>query len=215
MLLAAAGGGVRFGGPKLLVDVGGEPMLVRSVRACLASDAVTGIVVAVPTGMVDEISSVLQSEQRDDRAVTVVEGGETRSESVRRAFEASPDHDAYAIHDVARCLCPSSLFDECFDALDHHEAVAVCVPVVDTLKRVQAGLITETVDRLELWSAQTPQAMRRDVLLRAIESGVEATDDAALAESMGLDVHVIMGSPKNFKITTQEDLAMAEALIRA
>jgi len=214
VLLLAAGEGSRLGSadPKAFVDVAGVPMLRRAFDAANGAKLVDGVVVAVPDGSEDRARSLL-----DDRAI-IVTGGATRQESAWRASQAAPDCEAIAVHDAARALCPPRLFDECLGLLDEHEAVCTAVPVWDTLKETSEGVIVRTVDRSHLAAAQTPQAFRADLYRRAHEAarqvGVDATDDAALIERLGVKVWTTLGHPHNIKITSKLDLALADALLR-
>jgi 2-C-methyl-D-erythritol 4-phosphate cytidylyltransferase len=213
VLLLAAGEGTRLGtsGPKAFVDVAGVPMLKRAADAARAAELVDGLVVAVPDAAVDRARGVL-----DDRA-TIVAGGPTRQASAWRALRAAPVCDAVLVHDAARALCPSILFDLCLRALDDHEAVCTVVPVWDTLKEVSDGFITRTVDRSDLAAAQTPQGFRTALYRRAHEEAIRddvlATDDVALVERLGVKVGTVVGSAMNIKITTRADLDHAERLL--
>jgi 2-C-methyl-D-erythritol 4-phosphate cytidylyltransferase len=145
-------------------------------------------------------------------------GGKVRGESVRNGLEDLPDEcKVVLIHDAARPLATPSMIDRVvFEARSGRGAIAA-LPVVDTLKRVDAaGLITGTVDRANLWRAQTPQGFPREMILRAHQAardaGVDATDDAALCERIGEPVVVVRGSERAMKVTDEADFARAEAL---
>jgi 2-C-methyl-D-erythritol 4-phosphate cytidylyltransferase len=144
-------------------------------------------------------------------ADVVVEGGERRSDSVRCGLAAVPDDcDIVVVHDAARPLAEPALFDAVVEAvLAGADAAIPGVDVADTIKRVDDGQVTATLDRDELVAVQTPQAFRADVLRRAHEGGPDATDDAALVEALGGLVIVVPGDPGNVKITTTADLVMA------
>ncbi len=215
VVLVAAGGGTRLGaGPKAFVPVGGVPMLSRSAGAAAAAELVDAIVAAVPPGAEDRAARLLGDLPVPCR---VVAGGASRQASVAGALEAVGDARAVAVHDAARPLCPPALFDRCLEALDRHPAVLAVRPVTDTVKVVSGGVVTATLDRSSLVAAQTPQAFRADVLRQAhavaARDGIEATDDVALAELLGIEVAVVEGSARNLKITTPVDLAVAEELL--
>ncbi len=214
VLLLAAGEGSRLGStePKAFVDVAGVPMLRRAADAACGAKLVDGLVVAVPAGSEERAHAVL------GRDAIVVAGGATRQESAWNALLAAPSCDAVVVHDAARALCPSFIFDGCLEFLDTREAVCTVIPVWDTLKEVTEDAIVRTVDRSSLAAAQTPQAFRAEFYRKAHEAaradGVDATDDAALVERLGIKVSTMLGHPHNIKITSKLDLKLADALLR-
>jgi 2-C-methyl-D-erythritol 4-phosphate cytidylyltransferase len=217
-LVPAAGRGERLGlgAAKAFALLAGEPILVHAVRT-LASGPVELVVVAVPPGGADDAWAVLAG-AHDGAALAVVDGGETRSESVRRALSALPDSvEVVLVHDAARPLVPASLVAAVVAAVDAGaDAVVPGLPVTDTVKTVdEQGAILATVDRRPLRSVQTPQGFRRAVLVSAYaEAGaIETTDDAALVERIGGRVALVPGAPEAFKVTTPQDLVLAEALV--
>jgi 2-C-methyl-D-erythritol 4-phosphate cytidylyltransferase len=153
--------------------------------------------------------------------ITLAEGGSHRAESVRRGLEKfSADIDMVAIHDAARPCIATAWIDRVFEAGAKTGAAILAIPVAGTLKRVNADkLITETVDRTGLWEAQTPQVFSRDVLTRAFDhaaaQGSQPTDEAQIVEAIGQPVTVVPGSPINLKITSREDLRLAEQAMKA
>jgi 2-C-methyl-D-erythritol 4-phosphate cytidylyltransferase len=151
--------------------------------------------------------------------VEVVEGGAERADSVERALaRVKSDIDFIAVHDAARPCIVDEWITSVFEAAEKHDAAIPAIPVSATLKRVGANhAIDETVDRSGLWEAQTPQVFRRQLLLEAYakRGGVKATDEAQLVERLGKKVHVVAGSSINIKITTREDLRLAEAALKA
>jgi 2-C-methyl-D-erythritol 4-phosphate cytidylyltransferase len=150
--------------------------------------------------------------------IDVVEGGAERSDSVARALaKLKPEADFVAVHDAARpCLCDEWI-DGVFAAAQKSGAAILAVPVAGTLKRSDGKRVLETLGRSDVWEAQTPQVFRRDLLVEAYEKrGKEpATDDAQLVERLGKPVTVVPGSRINLKITTREDLRLAEASLKA
>ena len=200
-LLVAAGSGERLGAerPKAFAMLGGRPMLEWSLDALRAA-GIEEIVVALPAG-------------EDAPAGTVgVRGGETRTESVRAALGASSG-DPVVIHDAARPLVTPETIRAALDALEGCDGVVVAAPVTDTVKRVEDGLVLQTVPREGLWAAQTPQVLRREALERGLAAASgPVTDDVALVEGSGR-VRVVEGPPENFKVTTAADLVAAEALL--
>lgn len=151
--------------------------------------------------------------------IDVVNGGKERADSVENALaKVKPEADYIAIHDAARPCLADEWITRVFTAAEKSGAAILGLPVASTLKRVKDGsLITETVSRDGLWEAQTPQVFRRTILLEAYgrRAGFQATDDAQLVERIGKPVTIVRGSPVNLKITTREDLRLAEAALKA
>lgn len=216
-IVVAGGAGQRFGGAKQFADLGGRPVAAWSVAACLA--ATDGVVLVVPDG---EAAPGTESFGADK----VVSGGSTRSASVRSGLEAVPEEaEIVVVHDAARPLASADLVAEVVAALsDPSVAGVICACTMgDTVKRIRPALRTDrdgptgdvldTLERDELVAVQTPQAFRATVLRTAHGEGAEATDDAALVERLGATVRVVPGDPRNIKITTPSDLALAEHLL--
>jgi 2-C-methyl-D-erythritol 4-phosphate cytidylyltransferase/2-C-methyl-D-erythritol 2,4-cyclodiphosphate synthase len=212
-IIAAAGSGSRLGSavPKQLLDVGGRSMLSRSIAAFDTHPAISEVIVVMPASLVDGgAMDYIGPTKHDLRLVT---GGERRQDSVANAFDRVPDvADVVLIHDAARPFVSADTISRTIDAAARHGAAIAALEVRDTVKRVERDVIVETVPRESIFLAQTPQGFRRDVLAAAIamgRSGIEATDEAALAERAGHPVHVVRGDTANVKITTDEDLAAA------
>jgi 2-C-methyl-D-erythritol 4-phosphate cytidylyltransferase len=189
-------------------------MLAWSLAAAHASGVFERIVVVMrPDRPRARIEAIVRA-----RAPTagLVDGGETRTHSTWAALAAAQDADVIAIHDCARPFAPPSLFARCVEiALKEGSAVAG-LPLADTVRRAdEAGVAIEEVSREGLWSAQTPQAFRREVLERArIAAGDRSFgDDAAAVRAAGFPVRMVLGAPRNMKITTMEDLAYARELV--
>ena len=179
---------------------------------------------------VKQVILVISAEDREDfnfkfapnvaiLGIDVVEGGKERADSIERALaQVKPEVDFVAVHDAARPCLADEWITKVFEAAEKLGAAILAVPVASTLKRVGANhAITETVSREGLWEAQTPQVFRRQLLLDAYakRGGFVATDDAQLVERLGKPVTVVQGSPINLKITTQEDLRLAEQALKA
>ncbi len=213
-IVLAAGSGERLGmaTPKAFVPLGGRPILAHAVSSALACPRVGLVVVTAPPGAEDLAHAIV--EPLGGHAV--VTGGPTRHASVRAALEAVPA-DAVAIlcHDAARALAPPALFAAALDALEGWDGVVPVVHVSDTVKRVRGEEVLGTESREQLALAQTPQAFRatalRDAHARSARAGLEFTDDAAALEWAGYRVRTIPGSPRNVKITSADDLALAES----
>jgi 2-C-methyl-D-erythritol 4-phosphate cytidylyltransferase/2-C-methyl-D-erythritol 2,4-cyclodiphosphate synthase len=216
-LIVAAGRGTRLGGdlPKQYLPLGGATVLRHAVNAFAAHPRVDGVLVAI------------RPEDRAlfDRAVTglsvlpPVPGGVERQDSVRLGLEALAAHkpERVLIHDGARPFPDAALIGRVIDGLDKAPAAIPALPLGDTIKRVEDGRIRETVDRSQLWRAQTPQGFHFDAILAAHRQmlGRVLTDDAAVAEAVGIAPLIVAGSEENLKVTTAEDLAAAERLLAA
>src|SRR6201996_9134037 len=215
-LIVAAGRGERlgFGSPKALVPLCGQPMLTWSVESLRAVPAVTEIVVALPAEALDAAPE----------GVIAVAGGAQRSKSVRAALAAAdPAADPVIVHDAARPLTGPDVVAQALEALElapEAEAVIAATPVSDTIKQVAADgrSVAATLDRSTLWAVQTPQVFRRAALDRALADAddellARATDDAWLIERAGGVVHVVGSDPGNLKVTTPEDLRVAELML--
>ena len=218
-ILAAGGHGVRLGAdrPKQLLGLAGRPILQRSLEAFLESSLVHEVVVALPEEIFAAPPDYLRAARKP---VLLVEGGARRQDSVARAFaRVERTADVVVIHDAARPLVSGALIRRTIEAAVETGAATAAVRARDTIKRGDAdGLIAATLPREEIYLAQTPQAFRvavlRDALLRGdAASGGDATDEAMLAERAGHQVRLVEGDPRNLKITTAEDLAMAEHLL--
>jgi 2-C-methyl-D-erythritol 4-phosphate cytidylyltransferase len=209
VVVVAAGQGRRFGAPKQFAPIGDRPMVQWAVEA--ARTVADGVVLVLPPGDGPDPPPAPGVSLGVD---AVVEGGETRAASVRAGLAAVPvSADVVVVHDGARPLASPALFRAVVDAVTGGADGAVpAMAVADTLKRVAGGVITATVPRHGVVAVQTPQAFRADLLRRAHEGAPEATDDAALMESLGATVRVVAGDPRNIKVTTAADLVMAQAL---
>ena len=201
-------------------SLAGEPLLVHAVRRLVASQSVAQVVVAAPPQARDDVLHLLAPVIAPP-ALTVVPGGQTRQASVAAALAVVPDDiDIVLVHDAARALVPVELVDRVAAAVRAgHDAVIPVLPVVDTVKRVDAhGYVTGTVDRAPLRAVQTPQGFRHQVLRRAYHEVGESeqgqvTDDAGLVERLGIRVYTVPGSPHAMKITHPSDLQVAESLL--
>ncbi len=212
-LIVAAGRGERlgYGRPKALVPLCGRPMLEWSVAALRAVAGIQEIVIALPEEMLDQAPE----------GTVAVAGGEHRSHSVRAALHACGDGDPVVVHDAARPLASPQLFTQALEEIERCEADAViaAAAVTDTIKEVgpDGRTVARTLDRSRLWAVQTPQVFRRAALQRALSGGADelarATDDAWLVERSGGVVRIVGAEPGNLKITTAEDLRIAELLL--
>jgi 2-C-methyl-D-erythritol 4-phosphate cytidylyltransferase len=223
-VLVAGGTGERFGrsSGKQLALLAGRPVLAYSFDACAGADRVGLVVVVCHPDRVPEYAEALQTDESgvDTRFVA---GGARRQDSVAAGLSQIPEEYEYvAVHDGARPLAGTDLFDAALSVLDGEPVLAGVVvghPSVDTLKTVENTLVTSTPDRARFWSVQTPQVFRSGALraayAEAAASGREGTDDASLVEASGGSVRVLEGPRDNIKVTLAEDLAVAEALLAA
>ena len=213
-VVPAAGSGERLaaGVPKAFAGLAGQTLIEHALAGLRSSGVVDGIVVAVPADRTDEAKLILGSD------VTVVAGGADRTESVRLALAAAENPEFVLVHDAARPLTPPALIARVVGALNAgHTAVVPGLPLADTIKAVDAnGAVLGTPERAGLRAVQTPQGFSAELLLRAYQRAGTApvTDDASLVESIGGQVQVVDGDPLAFKITTQLDLLLAEAVLR-
>jgi 2-C-methyl-D-erythritol 4-phosphate cytidylyltransferase len=214
-VVPAAGSGERLGVgvPKAFCQLDGRTLVERAVAGLLESGVVDTVVVAVPADFTDEAKLIL------GHKATVVAGGTQRTESVSLALSAlSGGPDFVLVHDAARALTPPGLIVRVVDALrSGHGAVVPALPLADTIKAVDAnGVVLGTPERAGLRAVQTPQGFATDLLLRAYRRAGTAdfTDDASLVEHVGGQVQLIDGDPLAFKITTQLDLLLAQAIVR-
>jgi len=211
--VAAAGSGDRLGAehPKAFVRLGELPMLAESLRRLDDSDWVDAIVVAVPPGW-EEPAILLAEEVGCGKVSACVTGGSTRAESVRIALAEVPD-DAVAVvvHDAARPFLPEAVLERVLTPLgEGWDGAVPALPIPDTVKRVEEGLVVETLDRGGLVAVQTPQAFLAPVLRRAVELG-EGTDCASLVERSGGRVTWVPGDRRLLKVTTKADLELVES----
>ena len=221
VILAAAGQSSRFQDPnykKPFAPLSGRPVWLHSVEKFIDRDDVGQVVVVVSPedrqSFVEKFGANLAF-----MGITLAEGGAQRADSVRNGLEKlADDIDMVAIHDAARpCIAPAWIDRVCAAGV-RTGAASLAVPVVATLKRVAPDhTIVETVDRTGLWEAQTPQVFSRALLQRAFAAGhdARATDEASLIERLGHPVTVVQGSSINIKITSREDLKLAEQALKA
>jgi 2-C-methyl-D-erythritol 4-phosphate cytidylyltransferase len=220
-LVPAAGRGLRMGGfvPKQFLSLGGQPLIIQSLRMLQAAPVVDRIILAVPLADVEYCEREIVSRHGFTKVTKVVVGGAERQDSVRCALDQVPsDTEIVLIHDAVRPFVTLRMIDEVVAAARKEGAAIIALPMRDTVKQVGAdGVIERTVDRTPLWLAQTPQAFRRDWIetahRKAHAEGVRATDDAFLVEWLGHSVSVVEGSGENIKVTRPEDLVIGEAIL--
>lgn len=219
--LAASASVATMPAPKQFLAIGGEPILIHTLRAFLAVDRVIAIYVAVRAPEMERVRAQIDDAGLGlNEGIFVVEGGDNRQHSVGKALAsllAEPD-DVVLVHDAVRPLIDAATIDRTIDAVVKHGAAIVGLPAVDTIKQVErtadGALVTSTIPRERVVYAQTPQGARYAALKRAFDEADAdeflGTDEASLLERAGVPVVVVSGSAKNFKITQPGDLELAE-----
>lgn len=211
-VIVAAGTASRMGGiDKVMAELAGVPMIVRSVQAFQNCDAVKEIVVVTRE---DLIVPVMHLCRDMDKVKAVVKGGDSRQESVQLGMNAlSAGVKLVAVHDGARPLVSQAVIDRTIRAARTYGAAAPGIPVKDTIKLVQGGVVKETPDRKTLQAVQTPQVfdfdLLRGALKKASDTGAAVTDDCSAVEQMGMSVKIVEGEERNLKVTTPMDLKIA------
>ena len=215
-VIVAAGTASRMGGiDKVMAPLGGEPMLVRTVRVFENCEAVKDIVVVTREDLVESVTELCKG---FGKVRAVVKGGTSRQESVQAGIAALPKNvHLAAIHDGARPLITEAVIDRTVRAAHTYAAAAPAVPVKDTIKVAKGGLVAATPDRSKLRAVQTPQVFDRDLLCGALEKAkqdsAEITDDCSAVERLGMRVKLVEGDERNIKVTTPMDLKIAQMLL--
>ena len=215
-VIVAAGSASRMGGiDKVMAPLNGEPMIARTVRAFQNCDAISEIVVVTREDLILPITSLCSGM---DKVQAVVAGGSSRQESVHLGLNAlSGKCKLAAIHDGARPLISWQVIDRVVRAANTYGASAPAIPVKDTIKVVQGGVVKETPDRASLQAVQTPQVFDFDILRGALkkakQDGAQVTDDCSAVERIGLTVKIVEGEERNLKVTTPLDLKIAQLLL--
>jgi 2-C-methyl-D-erythritol 4-phosphate cytidylyltransferase len=220
VVIVAGGSGSRVGGRELKQFrwVAGKPMLLHSVQTFMANPSVVSVVCVLPAPLAGDPPPWLFQCDVDRLMISI--GGKTRQQSVANGLDDLADEAGIVlVHDAARPGVTASMIERVIDAVRRDGAAIAALPVADTLKAVDAeGRITRTVDRAGLWQAQTPQGFRRELIQRAHREAqaakVDATDDAALCERIGVPVTVVPGDARAMKVTEEADFARVEALFR-
>ena len=215
-VIVAAGSASRMGGiDKVMAELDGEPMIKRTVRAFQECDAVKYIVIVTREDLILPIHNLCRE---FPKVMEVVAGGKSRQESVQRGVNALDQKvELVAIHDGARPLITWQLIDRCIRAGNTYGAAAPAIPVKDTIKTVEGGIVVNTPERAKLRAVQTPQVFDLDLLqgalLKAQQDGAEVTDDCSAVERLGMKIKIVEGDEKNLKVTTPMDLKIAQMLL--
>ena len=221
-IVVAAGKGTRLGGsrPKQFLELGGVPILVHALRQFERSREISEIITVLPAEDTAGFQSVVQ-EFGLTKTGRAIAGGATRAQSVRHGLEAIANAEIVAIHDGVRPFVTPDEIDRVVQAAMASGAAILTAPVADTIKRIAGEQVLETVPRAALRRALTPQCFRFEILKRAYlaldkleAAGAEITDDCFLVEQLGIEIVAVKGSARNIKITTEEDLAWAERLLK-
>ncbi len=218
-IITAGGLGRRMGGtiPKQFLLLQGYPILIRTVKAFSQAACFQSIILTVPAAHLDTATALLTTHGLSS-VCRVIVGGETRHDSVQAGLNALSDYiEVVVIHDGVRPLVSQAIIMNCLHAASLHGAAIAAVPIMDTIKEELGGVVRQTIDRRNLWRAQTPQAARISLLRQAYERAnrdqFSGTDEASLLERIDCPITIIAGSETNLKITTPEDIIIAEALL--
>ena len=215
-VIVAAGTAQRMCGiDKMMTPLGGVPLLLRTVRALSASEKIIDMIIVTRKELLQDARELC--ERDDKRSCAVVAGGSSRAESVLRGLEAVRT-ELVAIHDGARPLVSVRVIEEVIAAAEQYGAAAPAIPVHDTIKIAQNGIVVQTPDRRTLFAVQTPQVFRtetiRVALQAALAQNLPLTDDCSAMEAAGYPVHLTAGEEENLKITVPSDLTLAEAILK-
>lgn len=215
-VIVAAGSASRMGGiDKVMAPLGGEPMLKKSIRVFQECNVINEIVVVTREDLIPLVTDLCSSFQK---VTAIVAGGADRPASVQAGLSAiSPKSKLVAIHDGARPLITLEVIDRTVRAAHSYGAAAPAIPVKDTIKVVEKGLVNTTPDRSTLFAVQTPQVFDADFLRVALKKAADdqaaITDDCSAVERMGMSVKIVEGDERNLKVTTPLDLLVAEKLL--
>ena len=215
-VIVAAGTASRMGGiDKVMAQLGGEPMIARTVRQFQDCDAISEIVIVTRQDLILPITGLCRGM---DKVIAVVAGGSSRQESVSLGLNAlSGKVTLAAVHDGARPFVTWQLIDRVVRAANTYGAAAPAVPVKDTIKVVEGRVVKSTPDRATLYAVQTPQVfdfdLLRGALAKAKQDGAQVTDDCSAVERMGMSVKIVEGDERNIKITTPMDLKIGSLLL--
>ena len=222
-IVVAAGSGTRLGGnrPKQFLELGGVPIIIHALRQFERCHAINEIVAVLPA---EETAGFLSQAKEFglEKLSRVVAGGPTRAQSVQRGLAAIGEAKLVAVHDGVRPFVTSAEIEDVLQAAKTSGAAILVAPVADTIKEVEGDRIVRTVPRNKLRRALTPQCFRFEILKRAYAAldqveadGIEVTDESFLVERLGIEIVTVEGSPRNIKITREEDLVLAEAILES
>lgn len=216
-VVLAAGESTRMGENKMLLRIGGVPVLAHSLRVLNGCEEVDEIIVVTRDSMLEEVAKLCR-EYGITKCGKVVVGGASRTESALAGVcHADKQCKVIAIHDGARPFVSKEIVDHCLRMASQHLAAAPAIRVKDTVRVVKDGCVLDTPEREQLFAMQTPQCFDADLIKGALSAAVQSkrsyTDDCAAVEAMGVKIHLTQGSEENIKITTPLDLAVGEAIL--
>lgn len=225
-IVVAAGKGTRLGGnrPKQFLELDGVPVIIHTLRQFERSPEINEVVIVLPAPLTGESADTFLSFAREfglKKPRQAVAGGATRAQSVQRGLAVIGEAEVVAVHDGVRPLVTPEEIDHVVAAARVTGAAVLVAPVADTIKEIEGDRVVRTLRRAQLRRALTPQCFRFDILKRAYDQltqveaeGFEVTDDCLLVERLGVEIVAVAGSARNIKITQEEDLALAEALLK-
>jgi 2-C-methyl-D-erythritol 4-phosphate cytidylyltransferase len=219
-LIVAGGSGERFGGdiPKQYRPVAGRPLLAWTIARFEAAQSIDEIVIVAAEDFLLHVNNAVVNPYGFEKVSKIVPGGTTRAESVMRGLEALALSTSYvAVHDAVRPLVKPSDIDLVVEEARLHRAAVLGRPVTETVKRAKEGMVFATLDRSNLFMAETPQAFQYDLLMEAYRSGLtsnkDATDDAAMVERLGFKVKLVVSNGPNPKLTTATDMEYIKMIL--
>jgi 2-C-methyl-D-erythritol 4-phosphate cytidylyltransferase len=219
VIIVSAGKSSRMGGiNKQLLSLGGIPVIIRSIKAFDNIDDVLEIIVVTNSDNIEDMKKLI-SEYSFNKRIKLAIGGDTRQQSVFNGFKLVDDNSEYvAIHDGARPLINEKTILELIENVKRYKATTAGVPVKDTIKVIENGFIKETPKRESLFITQTPQVFEKELYSKGVKNAIEKrldfTDDCQLVESIGVSVYMTIGEYSNIKITTPEDIKLAENFLK-
>jgi len=217
-VIVAGGMGTRLGRtlPKAFVDICGKPLFIYSLEVLLAHTEIKKIVITVPAGWINETEKLIEKYCLHEKTI-VTEGGAERWLSVKNGVDLCDDADWVMIHDAARPFITKVVIDSLLTMTDHSKSVITATPVVDTIRTFEKDKCGSTIDRSKLLRVGTPQLFYRQTLIDAFNIAFDMnpppTDEVMLMETMGIASSFAWGDPLNFKVTTEEDIIIAESII--
>ena len=220
-MIVAGGSGERFGGdiPKQYLMVAGRPLMSWTIARFEAARSIDRIVIVAGEDYLLHVNNSVVNPYGFKKVFKIVPGGATRSESVLRGIESLPLATSYvAIHDAVRPLVTPHDIDAVVREAEKHRAAILGTPATDTVKRAREGMVFATLDRSNLFMAETPQVFQYDLIkeayIKGLEAGLTATDDAAMIEALGFMVRLGRSTAPNLKLTTTDDMAFIEMMIK-
>ena len=217
-IIPGAGAGSRFGEKKQFKNLNGEPLWVHTLKPFIISSFINEIIFVVEQPLVSNIKkSCFFKQFVKKKEIKITKGGVRRMDSVLNGIRVSNKmNDIVCIHDVARPFVKKSLVNKTIEACKDYDGAILAIPSVDTVKNVENEIIKKTLNRSQIWMAQTPQTFHKDKLLKAFNDNVNknVTDESTLMELSGFSIKIINGDDKNFKVTKQMDWDLAKIIVK-